>query len=218
MRESILLEKSERLKFKAEDKALALQEKRLKEKEQLEILQKSLREKQIKAEILRDTQLKSKIERRYLYFRESRLIFSPQRRSAQASLSPVAGAANPAALDVWDTARMRRTLQEEERALKIKNDAKLKHEQAEERALERERARKSELLRGRKEKTKRIEKFQIVKQADEAEKVIVGDLLIFKFCSNGNWLKRLSKRANAARKFSKWSRNEPLWPTSKQNK
>ena len=64
------MEKSERLKFKAEDKAQALHEKRIRERAQLENLQKSLQEKQIKAELLRDTQLKSKVKKdvwRYVF-------------------------------------------------------------------------------------------------------------------------------------------------------
>ena len=70
-----------------------------------------------------------------------------------------------------DAAAKIRRGQKEERKLKIKREAELKHQQAEERALELERARRHERSREQEEKRRRMEEFQSVKLANEAEMV-----------------------------------------------
>jgi hypothetical protein len=56
-------EKSEKLKIKAVSFSQAMLEKKQKEKDNLENLQKALLDKQLKAEMLREGQLKSKVKR-----------------------------------------------------------------------------------------------------------------------------------------------------------
>ncbi|KAJ3396430.1 hypothetical protein HDU92_003052 [Lobulomyces angularis] len=181
IRESILNEKNEKLKFKA-DKILAVREKREKEREQLLLLKETMEEKQSKAEMLRDNHLKNiqnkakdEVQKRNevafitTITMENKKI-DLQQRHETASATRLKFIQPKNRTSEREAATERRKTLEQERSLKFKADSEKKHELAVER-LEKERLREAEeRLEKKEEKTKRLEKFQSIKQAEEVEK------------------------------------------------